>query len=112
MIFFFLISQRVDGALAIHMWFILPFNAMFGWGEKLESTDAATRSPYRNPTWPDAVGDAAATSEFLFFIFHFWIRSDLALTRAKPGRFAPIRAESDCIGRISVYFSRKKEIGQ
>ena len=53
-----------------------------------------------------------------FFFFSFPdsrrlapIRLRRAPTRAEPGRFAPIRAESDRIGRIPVCFGQQKEIG-
>ena len=54
-----------------------------------------------------------------FFFFSFLdscrlasIRLRRAPTRAKPGWFAPIRAESDRIGRIPVCFGPQKEIGR
>ena len=70
-------------------------------------------------------GDARGTplparrTASIFFFFSFPdsrrlapIRLQRAPTRTVPGRFAPIRAESDRIGRIPVCFGRKKEIGR
>ena len=74
-------------------------------------TDAAKWPPHPRPMRPDA-----ATREvrlclrieprpvFFFFFFRFRIRADARRT-------GPIRAKSDRIGRISVCFGQKKEIG-
>ena len=46
------------------------------------------------------------------FFFRFRIRADSRRFGSDARRTGPIRAESDRIGRISVCFGRKKEIGR
>ena len=55
---------------------------------------------------------ARRTASIFFFFFRFRIHADLRRFGSNAGRLAPIRAESDRIGRIPVCFGRKKEIGR
>ena len=59
----------------------------------------------RGLTWGVATDAAARVSVmrliFFFFVFGF------TPAHAEPGRFAPIRAESDRIGQISVCFDTR-----
>ena len=89
-------------------------------GEVLGCTDAAKWPPHPHLTRPDARGTplpaCRTTSRFFFFFFFVsgfaLIRLRRTPTRAEPGRFAPIWAESDLISQILVCFGRKKEISQ
>ena len=74
--------------------------------------------PHLRPKQPNAVtreGRRCLRIEprpiiYLFIFFRFWICADLRQFGFDARQTGPIRAESDCIGRISVCVGRQKEI--